>query len=98
MNRAVHSLKVLGDSKFVIDWMTNSKSIINLDLLNLGQKLKYVSAIFQYTSFRHIFLENNDKVDSLSKDVINLEANLLFQDEYFGGVFLSHRESNFFDL
>jgi hypothetical protein len=57
-----------------------------------------VSAPFHFISFRHVFQEHNINVDSLSKYALNLDVNMLVQEEYSGGEFLSYRESNFCDL
>jgi hypothetical protein len=78
--------------------MIDVKIINDFDLLYLDQNLKSVYVIFQFIIFRHVYWEHNDIIDSLSKEAINLEANLLIQDEYSSGELLSHKESNFFYL
>jgi ribonuclease HI len=96
MRYNIHTLQAFGDSKFFIDWMTNANSIDNLEILNIGQNLKVVSATFQFISFRHVFSEQNDKVDSLSKVVINMNSNLLFHEDFFGGELISHMDQKLY--
>jgi hypothetical protein len=79
-NHNIDSLQIYGDSKLVIDWMTDAKVVKDLELLNIGATLKEVSATFQDISFNHIYRENNSEVDHLSKDALSLTEYITFSE------------------
>jgi len=97
-NHNIGSFQVFWDSKLVIQWMNNVRTLDNLELINLRLISKSVSATFQDISFCHIFREKNSDADRLSKDAINLEDNMLSLEVLIDGKQSSHREHKLFTL
>ena len=77
MERNVQTQQVLGDSKFCIDWMLGTLQLDHLVLLQLGQQLKILSSHFTPIHFMHIYRELNGSADTLSKEALSLNENVL---------------------
>jgi ribonuclease HI len=61
------NVQVFGDSKLVIDRMTKSLHLANMDLLQLAMRVKSIATRFSSISFQHIFNELNSATYSLCK-------------------------------
>jgi ribonuclease HI len=77
MERNVQTQQVLGDSKFCTDWMLRTLQLDHLVLLQLGQQLKILSSHFTPIHFMHIYRELNGSADTLSKEALSLNENVL---------------------
>jgi hypothetical protein len=53
--RNVEEIQVCVDSKLCIHWMLGTIHIVNLDILQLGQQVKYMSGICRQIGYTHIF-------------------------------------------
>jgi ribonuclease HI len=95
MERNVQTQQVLGDSKFCIDWMLGTLQLDHLVLLQLGQQLKILSSHFSPIHFMHIYRELNGSADTLSKEALSLNENVLVVEEFAEGDLLSSWEGNF---
>jgi ribonuclease HI len=62
-----HRLQVLGDSKVVIDWLSNRGRLQASTIEGWKSKIKELIKPFQAISFEHIYREFNEEADLLSK-------------------------------
>jgi ribonuclease HI len=62
----IRRLRVLGDSKLVIDQMTGKCACDNANLLDSLNKAKNIARTFQNIEFRHIPREENEDADRLA--------------------------------
>jgi hypothetical protein len=62
-----HRLQVLGDSKVVIDWLSNRGRLQSSTIEGWKSRIKDLIKSFHAISFEHIYREFNVEVDHLSK-------------------------------
>jgi ribonuclease HI len=66
----IAQLQVLGDSKIVIDWINNKCKLCVTSLTGWKQKIRSLIPIFKDLKFEHIYREDNEEADSLSKKAL----------------------------
>jgi len=67
LHLSFHRLQVLGDSKVVIDWLSDRARLQSSTIEGWTDIIKDLIKSFQDTSFGHVFREYNVEVDYLSK-------------------------------
>ena len=66
-NKDLLDIKILGDSKVIIEWEKYVYSLRSMELQHWARRTKYIISTFQRTTFRHIYIELNFEADGLSK-------------------------------
>ena len=66
------SLSIFGDTKLVINWISERKRCHDIFLGLLLKDIKSLKRELEATSFRHVYREMNYEVDSLSKFGVNM--------------------------
>jgi len=64
---SIQDLKILGDSKVVIDWLNHKGRIQTIDIEGWKLRTMELTTLFQEIIFQHIFREFNKEEDQLSK-------------------------------
>jgi ribonuclease HI len=64
------TLQVLGDSKIVIEWLSNRGELQVVSLLAWKDRIRQLQSTFNKLSFTHIHREYNNSADQLSKAVL----------------------------
>jgi ribonuclease HI len=92
----VDSLQIFGYSKLVIDWISCTMVVEDLELVSIGVLLKKVSETFHDISFKHVYYENNAKVDHLSKEALAMAEFSLSLKENSNGRVTAHNDRRIF--
>ena len=64
---SIPDLLFLGDSKIVIDWLNQKGALQVVELERWKERIKDTLTYFRNISFAHIFREENQEADILSK-------------------------------
>jgi ribonuclease HI len=64
---SIPDLHVLGDSKIVIDWLNRKGSLQVVSLERWKERIKDILKVFRNITFAHIYREENQEADRLSK-------------------------------
>ena len=68
------SLQVFGDSMLVVNWSKVIQQCHNLRLMSLIQEIKQLIQHFDSITIAHVYKDQNQSVDRLSKEVVQLQA------------------------
>jgi ribonuclease HI len=74
---SIQSLHVMGDSKIVIDWLRGKGRLQVISLDCWKDNLIALIASFQKVSFSHVYREDNQMADSLSKLALTVDPGKL---------------------
>jgi ribonuclease HI len=66
----IPKIKVLGDSKVIIDWLNKKNNLNAIDIEGWKRRTKVLSSHFQEISYLHIYREHNKEADRLSKQAL----------------------------
>jgi hypothetical protein len=69
-----------------------------LDIQQIGQCLKTISASFRKINNMHNFRELNNIVDTLSKEALPFPVNYMIMEELSEGELISKREGDFYHM
>ena len=64
----IQDFNVFGDSEFWMEFMNSRKRIININWIGINIHFKLLAEDFNYLQIIHIFREQNEYEDSLSKE------------------------------
>jgi ribonuclease HI len=67
---SLHRLQILGDSKVVIDWLSNRGRLQACAIEGWKSRIKDLIKHFHFVSFEHIFRNFNMEADLLSKQAL----------------------------
>ena len=67
---SISEILVLGDSKIVIDWLKGKGSLKVVTLKCWKERITYLIKMFRDISFGHVYQEDNQEADQLSKKVL----------------------------
>jgi ribonuclease HI len=67
---SIHRLRVLGDSKVIIEWMSNKSRLQVSALEGWKNRIKDLIKRFQSISFHHVYRNFNSEADVLSKHAL----------------------------
>jgi hypothetical protein len=65
-----HSLRVMGDSRVIIDWLSNKGRLQVSALEGWKNRIKVLINHFQNISFHHVYRHFNSEADTLSKQAL----------------------------
>jgi ribonuclease HI len=71
------ALQVLGDSRIVIDWLSNKGDLQAISLTAWKDKIRHLQPTFNNLSFKHIYREHNKSADHLSKTTLQKKEGIL---------------------
>lgn len=80
----IRDIQNFGDSHVVIDWINLKTGIHSIYLQHWCTSIRDLLTYFTGTSFRHIFCENNQDVDRLSKRGLGKKMGSLYFEELSG--------------
>lgn len=83
---AIDSVKVFGDSLVIINWANKQANLENTLLHHWCQRTSFMLNNFLDLSILHVYKENNDVADSLSKEVVDGERGALYWEEWVDGI------------
>jgi ribonuclease HI len=66
----IYEINVLGDSRIVIDWLKGKGRLQVVTLESWKERIAYPFKLFRDISFGHVYREDNQEVDHLSKQVL----------------------------
>jgi hypothetical protein len=78
-------IKVLGDSRIIIDWLNNKGKLQVLALDCWKEKIRDLIKNFKEISFLHIFRESNVEADHLSKKALQHQEGLISYNKWVDG-------------
>jgi len=67
----IHHIRILGDSKVVVDWLKQKGNLQDINIEGWKHKIRDLAASFQGISFQHIFRESNEEEHKLSKQALS---------------------------
>jgi ribonuclease HI len=70
--KGIDSLQVFGDSMVVINWIRKSQVCHNIRLSPLLNEVLTISNSYRVLSFHHVYREQNEAADKLSKEGLQL--------------------------
>lgn len=82
--RNIKNIRILGDSKCVIDGLNGVARLEVLNLCTWKLKIGEIRGYFQEIHFQHIYREFNDCVGRLSKSALSLEPGHIQIEELLG--------------
>jgi ribonuclease HI len=82
----ITNLHLKGDSKTIIDWL-NGKGILRVTTLECWKdRIRKLLLTLPHTSFTHLYREQNQEVDSLSKKALWDSPGILYYLIWEGGL------------
>jgi hypothetical protein len=80
-------LHVLGDSRIVIEWLSNKGDLQAISLLPWKDKIRLLQPTFKKISYNHIYSEYNKykSVDQLSKTMLQKKVGILSNNLWIDG-------------
>lgn len=78
------AVRIFGDSLIVIGWIKGQTSINATNLSHRCYRIKALVQLFDQVDFAHIFRENNEDADMLSKRGIGCPERVLNIEESLG--------------
>jgi hypothetical protein len=78
----LHHLQVLGDSMVIVEWENQNLLIKLASLQSRCDRSWDLFSFFDFISFQHIFREQNEIVDRLSKHALGSLEGLMFVMEF----------------
>jgi ribonuclease HI len=78
-------IKVLGDSRIVIDWLNNKGKLQVIALDCWKEKIRDLIKNFEEISFMHIFRDSNVEADLLSKMALQQKEGLISYNKWVEG-------------
>ena len=73
----VGDIQVFGDSSLVVNWMNGRDQLPSLHLQGIGKLLKKLEGVFNSLRICHIFIEQNEWGNVLSKEGLNIAADIM---------------------
>ena len=67
--KGVQKLQIFGDSMIIINWINQTQRCHNIHLTPILKEAAQLKSTFNQISFSHIFREQNQEVDTCSKEV-----------------------------
>jgi len=67
---SIHKIKILGDSRIIIDWLNHKSALLVTSLEGWKQRTIMLANKFLVVQFIHIFREFNKEADKLSKKAL----------------------------
>ena len=82
---SVSDIHVLGDSKIVIDWLKGKGTLQVVTLYGWKDRISKLLTLFRYISCAHIYKEENQEADRLSKRALNNCLGRIAYNQWEGG-------------
>lgn len=71
VNRNIKNLNVEGDSQLIINQLTGKFRVKSTNLIDLYTRAKFLSNLFDFITFNHIYRNYNQRADELANLLIN---------------------------
>lgn len=94
----VIDIKLFGDSKLIIDWITGKAIVKNSMLLQWGERTLECKRSFERIVFLHIYRELNLTADMLSKKSLHGTPGLVYFEEIIDNVVVSDSSLKLFTI
>jgi hypothetical protein len=73
----VEVLQLLGDSRIIIEWLSNRGDLQAISLLAWKDRIRLLQPTFKNLSYNHIYREHNKSTDQLSKAMLKKKVGII---------------------